>query len=170
MLNKTSESRICAFCKLDHRVYLKKEVSIFDAALLIFITGILAFAIWGGPDLRSLLIFMTLAFVLQVFLRVRYRESVKCPHCGFDAILYGQNTEQAAQKVKAFLEHRKDNLEYVLKPKPRIKPIYKTREEIEAEEKKISLSSNPESEDPIPIENTQKGSRNPKPTIIDTQV
>jgi hypothetical protein len=133
MFKKISESRICAFCQLPHRVYLKKEVSIFDVILLLVITGVLALAIWEGPDLRSLLIFMTLAFILQVFLRVRYRESVKCPHCGFDPILYNHQPEQAAQRVKSFMESRKDNPQYMLRPQPRIPVQYKTREQIEKE-------------------------------------
>ena len=109
---------------------MKKEVSFFDAIIMLSITGLLAFAIWGGPDLRSMLIFMSLAFVFQVFLRVRYRESVKCPHCGFDPILYKQDPKQAAAKVKGFMEIRKDNPEYLLRPKPRIEPIYLSREEM----------------------------------------
>lgn len=121
MFKGQSESRICVFCKLSHRVYLKKEVSILDGLILLGVTGLLAFAIWKGPDLRSMLIFMSLAFLMQVFLRVRYRESVKCPHCGFDPILYQHDSEKAAQKVNAFMEERKDNPHYMLRPQPKIK-------------------------------------------------
>lgn len=92
------------------------------------VTGFMAFALWDGPDLRSMLIFMSLAFVMQVFLRVRYRESVKCPHCGFDPILYGQDHERAATKVKVFLEQRKDNPQYMLRAQPRIKPLVRKAE------------------------------------------
>ncbi len=158
MIGKSSENRICAFCKLDHRVYLKKEVSVFDVTLLMAVAGLMAFAFWGGPDLRSLLIFMSLAFTLQVFLRLRYRGSVKCPHCGFDPILYNQDTERAAQKVKSFLENRKNNPQYMLRPRPQIQPIYKSREQIAADEKlqaqlqanaenAESLSGNPDSKE-----------------------
>ncbi len=129
MIFKTSENRVCAFCRLTHRVYLKKEVSVFDGGLLLFVTGLLAYAIWGGPDLRSLLIFMSLAFCFQVFLRVRYRESLKCPHCGFDPILYKRNSEKAAERVSDFLEKRKDNPQYLLKPRPQIKPRFVSKEE-----------------------------------------
>lgn len=147
MLFKSSESRICAFCKLSHRVYLKKEVSVFDATLLMAITALMAIAIWGGPDLRSLLIFISLAFVLQIFLRVRYRESVKCPHCGFDPILYEQDHEKAALQVKSFLESRTNNPAFMLKPKPSIKPIYKSKAEIQSEERGVLASA---SDDPAP--------------------
>lgn len=135
MIFKKSQKLICAFCKLPHRVYLKKEVSVFDIALLFFMTGLFAYAIWGGPDLRSLLIFAGSIFVMQVALRMRYRESVKCPHCGFDPILYKRNHKQAAMKVRSFLEKRKENPEYMLKPQPNIKPIYLSKEEIKALDK-----------------------------------
>lgn len=136
MLFKTSENRLCSFCRLGHRVYLKKEVSIFDGILLLLVTGLMAYAIWQGPDLRSLLIFITLAFGFQVFLRVRYRESLKCPHCGFDPVLYRQNNEKAAQKVTDFMEKRKDSPHFLLKPKPQIQSIRVSKEEL----KQIQLS------------------------------
>ena len=123
MPGKKSEERLCAFCRLQHRVYFKKDVSLSEALLMLFITGLLAYAIWGGPDLRSLFIFMGMAFSLQVLLRVRYRASVKCPHCGFDPILYQHDQEEAAQKVKAFMEGRQDNPQFMLKPQPEINPI-----------------------------------------------
>ena len=93
-----------------------------------------AFIVWGGPDLRSLILFMTLSFTLQVFVRMRWRESVKCPHCGFDPILYKGNSEQAALKVKAFLDERKSNPKYMLKPQPQIKPLI-----VKADHKKLPL-------------------------------
>ena len=130
MLFKSSDKLICVFCKLKHRVYLKKEVSFFDILLLLIVTGLMAYAIWGGPDLRSLLIFMSLIFALQVFLRMRYRESVKCPHCGFDPILYRQSPSRAALKVKAFLSQRQNDPQYMLRSQPRIEPIYLSRSQM----------------------------------------
>lgn len=129
---RASSKVLCAFCKLEHRVYFKKEVGAIDLTLLLTITGVLAFTIWGGPDLRSLAIFGGAAFMLQVFLRVRYRESVKCPHCGFDPILYKKNPTAAAQVVKQFLEQRKNNPQYLLMPQPRITPIYLGKDQIKA--------------------------------------
>ena len=119
----TSHKVVCVFCKLSRRVYKKREVSILDVSVLLFVTGLFAFLIWGGPDLRSLIFFMTLAFTLQIFVRMRWRESVKCPHCGFDPVLYKENSEQAALKVKDFMDIRKNNPKYLLKPQPKIKPL-----------------------------------------------
>ena len=116
---------MCAFCKLPRRVYKKRDASVFDIALLLFVSGLFMFLVWGEPDMRSLILFGILAFSLQVFIRVRWRESVKCPHCGFDPILYKEDSELAAEKVKAFLEVRKKNPQYLLRPKPQIEPIIK---------------------------------------------
>ena len=60
---------------------------------------------------------------MGIFVRVRWRNSVKCPHCGFDPIVYKSNPEKAAQITKAFLEKRKRDPTYLLKPQPQIKPI-----------------------------------------------
>ncbi len=127
-----SEKILCAFCKLEHRVYLKKEVSAFDFLILLMVTALLAFAIWDGPDLRSMVIFSGLAFLLQIFLRVRFRESVKCPHCGFDPILYKKNPQLAATRVNEYIALRKDNPEFMLRPKPLIKPIYLGKDQIKS--------------------------------------
>ncbi len=130
MLFKNSHKAICRFCKLSHRVYTKREVSFLDTLLMLFITGLLAFAIWDGPDLRSMFLFMGMAFTAQVSLRMRYRESVKCPHCGFDPIAYKKDPVLAAQLVNEFLEIRKDNPKFMLKPKPQINPIYLGRDQM----------------------------------------
>ena len=125
-----SIDRYCAFCRLDHRVYIKKEVSVFDCFVLLGVTGLFSLAIWGEPDLRSMLIFVALAYVMQMFIRMRYRESLKCPHCGFDPVLYRQNPKFAAKKVKTFLKEREDNPDFMLKPTPQIKPLQLSREDI----------------------------------------
>ena len=143
MFFKKSESRICVFCKLPHRVYTKNEVSAFDIFLIILVTGLMAYAIWGGPDLRSLLILMGLSFITQIFFRVRYRGSVKCPHCGFDPILYKQNPEAAASRVKTHMDQRKNNPEYMLKPPPQIKPIIRKKEDWSIEDLQIEEASTP---------------------------
>lgn len=149
---RTSEKRICAFCKLSHRIYLKKDVSTFDMLLNLGVTGLLALAIWGGPDLRSMLIFMALSFAMQVFLRVRYRESLKCPHCGFDPILYKANSEMAAQRVKDFLNKRTDNPAFMLKPKPQIKPIIRKKDSVPTDLTKVEAESLAEGEEAQPLQ------------------
>ena len=154
-LFSSSEKVLCAFCKLPRRVYKKNEVSIFDAVILLFVTALFAYLVWGGPDVRSLLVFMTLAFVLQVFVRVRWRESLKCQHCGFDPIVYKRNNTEAALAVKDYLEYRKDNPKFLLKPQPKIKPLI-----VKAEKGLLPLapSQNETPEDLLdqPVENYQE--------------
>lgn len=122
---RNSEKILCAFCKLPRRVYRKTEVSVFDVSILLFLSGLFMFLVWGEPDMRSLILFGILTFSLQVFVRVRWRESLKCRHCGFDPILYKEDSELAADRVKDFLEKRKKNPQYLLRPKPQIEPIIK---------------------------------------------
>ena len=92
------------------------------------VTALMAYLIWGSPDLRSLVFLGSLIFLTQLILRMRYRNSVKCPHCGFDPLLYKQNPAAAAERVKARMEDRKDNPAFLLSPKPMIKPIIEKKE------------------------------------------
>jgi hypothetical protein len=165
MFFKQSEKVICAFCQLTHRVYTKKEVSFLDTLVMLMVTGLLAFAIWEGPDLRSMLLFMGMAFTAQVSLRMRYRASVKCPHCGFDPIVYKYNPGVAAKQVKEFLELRRDNPEFLLRSQPKIKPLYLSREQIQAlrkaENELESIAPSMDLSQETPLESEKRGALGP---------
>ena len=143
---------------------MKREVSFLDTLLMLFITGLLSFAIWDGPDLRSMFLFMGMAFTAQVGLRIRYRESVKCPHCGFDPISYKKDPSQAAERVKKFLEIRKDNPQFMLKPKPNIKPIYLGRDQM------LALRKSETTTDLISTLEEQKRGLAPQPNSVERQL
>ena len=152
MFFKSSEPRLCSFCKLSHRVYLKRDLSIFDAFVFLMVSALFSVAIWRGPDLRSLLIFFGLSFVLQMFYRVRYRNSLKCPHCGFDPWVYRKDPKTAAAQVRAFLENRKENPAFLLKPQPLIEPIYLPADQIKALQESGELPSSQATEPLPPVE------------------
>jgi metallophosphoesterase superfamily enzyme len=42
--------------------------------------------------------------------------TISCRHCGFDPLVYVKDRELAAQKVKAFLEKRKEDPAMLLRP------------------------------------------------------
>jgi hypothetical protein len=124
-----SEKVHCVFCKLPHRIYKQRDVGYFDIVVLLAIAGIFTTLVWQQPDLRSLILFTSMAVSMEIFIRMRWRNSVKCPHCGFDPLVYKADPDQAALKVKAFLERRKNDPKYLLKPKPQIKPIINKSED-----------------------------------------
>ena len=120
-----SHQVFCPLCRLKHRVYTKKDISFFQLLALFFLSGVLSVAIWGYAQMQfalvSLCFFISLASCLQLFLRIRFRQSLSCPHCGLDVKIYSGNKKKARLKVKNFLECRSENLDYLLKPNPNFK-------------------------------------------------
>lgn len=71
-------------------------------------------ALWQGFDARITVIFVICLALSEVFIRLRWRLSVLCSSCGFDPVLYLKQPAQAAEKVKAHLERRKEDPKYLL--------------------------------------------------------
>ena len=55
-------------------------------------------------DPRSALFFLLALTVSEVFVTLRRKLSLTCPHCHFDPLLYKKSPERACQKVKAHLD------------------------------------------------------------------
>ncbi|MCX7978551.1 MAG: hypothetical protein N2578_06060 [Bdellovibrionaceae bacterium] len=70
--------------------------------------------IWGAFDPRVILIFVFYLAVAEMIVQIRWRMSVICPRCGFDPVLYRKKPAAAAEKVKAFLQRRKEDPHFVL--------------------------------------------------------
>ncbi len=115
----------CAFCSLPQKIYTKKHVHFFELILFAGVGAILTHLIWQDFHIVGPIVFCVLAMSAETVHRLRWRASVKCKHCGFDPLLYKQSPEEAAQTVKAFLDRRKEDPLYLLKPQPQIKPIIK---------------------------------------------
>lgn len=120
--NYLSSKKICVFCKLPRRVYDKKDLSMGDALLSLLITGIFSFTIWGVPTKKSLILFVAMTTLGQIFVRMRWRQSVRCGHCGFDPVVYKREPAQAAEQVTAFIEQRKKDPAFLLRPALDLKP------------------------------------------------
>ena len=52
----------------------------------------------------------------EIFILVRWRLSIPCPHCGFDPVVYKKKPEVAAAQVKAFLDQRREDPLAVFSP------------------------------------------------------
>ncbi len=115
----------CSFCSLPHKVYTQKHVSILEIIAFMAVAVLATFLIWEDFHPTGVLIFATLSALMELFHRVRYRHSVRCSHCGFDPFVYKLHPEEAAKIVKAFLDNRREDPLYLLRPQPKIKPIIK---------------------------------------------
>jgi hypothetical protein len=119
------ERFFCTFCELPQKVYKRKHIHLFELLGLAVAGAITSYLIWQEFHWASLFLFISLVTITELTYQVRWRHSVKCKGCGFDPISYKKDPEQAALDVKNYLEMRKQDPSYLLRPQPRIKPIIK---------------------------------------------
>jgi hypothetical protein len=105
----------CAFCRLERRVYVKKSISWTNVVLSFFAASLLMFSIWQRLEARMVIFFVIFLAVSEVFVRLRWRMSMPCPHCGFDPVLYKTDREETVRKVTEHLAQLKKSGSYLLK-------------------------------------------------------
>jgi len=74
--------------------------------------------IWQDFDPRVFVFFGFALFLSEVFVGLRWRTSVSCVRCGFDPVVYKRSPEEAARRVRRYLEERADDPVAVLKGPP----------------------------------------------------
>ncbi len=119
----SSKECFCAFCRSARVIYAKKHLSFVDVFLAFAASLLLMIGVWQDFDPRF---FMILAFALgfcEIFIQVRWRLSIACPHCGFDPVIYKKNAAHAARNVKAFLDRRREDPISLLRPSPKLPMI-----------------------------------------------
>ncbi len=108
------EDVYCAFCKSQKKVYTKKHVSFSNYVETFVLSVLIMFIVWEGFEFRFLPIWLSLVLISEVLVQVRWRLALVCKRCGFDPIIYRRSHEDAAIKVKTFLENRKKDPSYWL--------------------------------------------------------
>lgn len=98
---------------------------LFEVMALAVAGAITSYLIWQDFHWASVFLFAAFVLVTELAYQMRWRQSIKCKGCGFDPITYKKDPEQASRDVKAYLEMRKQDPLYLLKPQPRIRPIIK---------------------------------------------
>ena len=107
----------CAFCSTPRVQYSKRHLSVLDFGLAAFSSAVLMMLFWGQFDPRVVVIFVACIILGEIFVLFRYRLALRCPHCGFDPLLYKRDRNRAAQSVKAKLERRKaDPMNFLKRP------------------------------------------------------
>lgn len=82
-------------------------MNLVDIGLAIFCSFLLMAIVFHDFDARVFLLFVFCLGVGEIFVQVRWRMGVMCPHCGFDPVLYNRNADAAAEKVRLHLEKRR---------------------------------------------------------------
>lgn len=110
------KSCYCAFCKVPRNVYRTKNLSFVTLLGLVGLSFVMTHVVWQSFDPRGLFILGLMIVAGEVFTQMRWRQSMICHNCGFDAVLYIRDPEKAGLKIKDFLEYRAQRPEYLLRP------------------------------------------------------
>jgi hypothetical protein len=122
---KTSKRCFCAFCRSPRVVYKKKHVSLIDAFLTLISSLLASFIFWQDVDPRCVVLFAIGLGITEIFIILRWRLSIACPHCGFDPVLYKKSAEKAVLRVKAHMGLRRADPLSVFSPPPKLPFLHK---------------------------------------------
>jgi hypothetical protein len=106
-------------------VYRKRHISALDAFLAAITSLLMSFVIWQTFDPRAALFFAFCLGIGEMFILLRWRLSIACPHCGFDPVLYKKNREAAAERVKTHMRNRRDDPLSIFNPPPKLPVLVK---------------------------------------------
>jgi len=105
----------CAFCRLERNVCVKKSMGWTNVALSFLAASLLMFIVWQALDARMILFFVIFLAIAEVFVRLRWRMSLPCPHCAFDPLLYKQDRSETVRRVKSHLGELKKSGRYLMR-------------------------------------------------------
>ncbi len=120
-MGKQSEKCYCAFCKEPRRVYTKRHMAASNVLLSLVTSGLIMMILWQQPDPRVFMLFVLCLSVSEVFVQIRWRVSIACPHCGFNPVLYIKDPERAATRVSEFFELKKQDPTFFFSSNPLLK-------------------------------------------------
>ena len=131
------EKVYCAFCKLERGVCRKKHVSSTNVVLAALCSILLMYVIWAAFEPKVIIIFAIALMFAEVFVHLRWRLTMPCPHCHFDPVLYKRDREKASANVKIRLDALKASGGHLLKTNNPFQHISRiTRDELNAGQSK----------------------------------
>ena len=132
----------CAFCRTPRRIYKKRSLGVLNISLSALAAVLVMYCVWREFDPRVLMVFAVFLAATETFIQLRWRMSVACRQCGFDPVLYVKDAEQAAAKVTAHLQHRKQDVKYLLSKPLNLPTISKEKSDaLQNKDKKGALVS-----------------------------
>lgn len=94
----------CAFCRLERNVCSKKHLGWTNVALCLIVSALAMVLLWNGFDPRVIIIFASTTIAAEIFIHLRWKLTMPCPHCAFDPLLYKRDRNLASAQVKAKLD------------------------------------------------------------------
>lgn len=118
LISRLRDERFCAFCKSSRQIYVKKHVDLTNVVGILLVTGATTHVLYGGPDPRGLVLFMSLIVIGEMFIYLRWRAAVICRMCGFDPVLYKKSPERASRAVNEFFKAQAENPQFWMSKSP----------------------------------------------------
>lgn len=109
---------LCAFCKNERRVYRKKHISALTIVSVVFLSSLFSFVFYQAVHPLMFVVALAGLSLAEVSIQLRWRMHVRCPHCGFDPVLYLRDPSRAAVKVKDFVAEKRKDPTSLLRPDP----------------------------------------------------
>ena len=90
------------------------------------------YIVWGDLEPKAVIVLAVCLMFSEVFVHMRWRMTMSCPHCHFDPLLYKRNRALASANVKARLDELQKSGGHLLKTNNPFQHLPKiTREELE---------------------------------------
>lgn len=124
---RASKRCFCAFCRSQRTVYTKKHVGLADVLLAGLAAALLSYIVYQDLDPRAVIFFAVGLAIAELFIMLRWRLSAICNKCGFDPFLYKRSPERAAQRVKEYMEERKNDPLSLFSPPPKLPVLRKKK-------------------------------------------
>lgn len=118
LISRLRDQRFCAFCKSPRKLYVKKHVDLTNVVGVILVTIAVTEALYGGADPRGVFLFAVMILSGEIFIYLRWRNSVVCRMCGFDPVIYKRSPERASRLVNEFFRAQADNPAFWLSKSP----------------------------------------------------
>jgi len=114
-MKKISQKIFCAFCRLERTVSIKRSVDWTNGLLAFLASLVVMYSAWGRFDARVVIFFVLFLGIAEIFIRIRWRVSLPCPHCDFDPLLYKTDRGLAVKRVQHRLDFLRHSGQHLLK-------------------------------------------------------
>ena len=118
IISRLRDRRFCAFCKSPRKLYVKKHVDLTNVLGVILVALVLTYALYGGPDPRGVFMFGIMILAGEIFIYLRWRNSVVCRMCGFDPVIYKRSPARASELVRQFFDEQASNPAFWMSKSP----------------------------------------------------
>lgn len=147
LISRLRDQRFCAFCKSPRKLYVKKHVDLTNVVGVILVTMAVTYAAYGGPDPRGVFLFGIMIASGEIFIYLRWRNSIVCRMCGFDPVIYKRSPERASALVNQFFKEQAENPAFWLSKSPlldlhrRLREDDRRRQELSGVREKLAARS-----------------------------